>query len=271
MKLGIGSYAFAWGIGVPEYPLPDRPMTGLDLVERAVDLDVKVVQIADNMPLDQMDASELDALQACADAANVAIEVGTRGIRPGHLRTYLDLAVRFNSPLIRVVVDTADHHPDADEVVALAREVMPDFQQAGVCLAIENHDRFPVRMLDDICERIGSDQVGICLDTVNSFGSLEGPEAVVDVLGPRVVNLHVKEFLVRRVDHNMGFIIEGQPAGQGMLNMPWLLEKLGQHGRDYNAIVELWPPLEKTMAETVAKEAEWAAQSVVYLRTLISD
>jgi len=179
--------------------------------------------------------------------------------------------VRFSSPLIRVVVDTADHHPEADEVVALAKEVIGDFERAGVCLAIENHDRFPVRVLADICERIGSDQVGICLDTVNSFGSLEGPEVVVDVLGPRVVNLHVKEFHVRRVDHSMGFVIEGRPAGKGMLNMPWLLEELGLHGRDYNAIVELWPAPEKTMAETVEKEAEWVVQSVGYLRTLISE
>ena len=269
MKLGLGSYAYAWAIGVPGYPAPSEPMGVMALLQRAVDLGVRVLQIADNLPLDELSESERDALQERATSEGVAIEVGTRGVRPDHLRTYLRLAARFGSPILRVVVDTADHHPEPDEVVALAKEVIPEFEAAGVCLAIENHDRFSVKTLADMCGRIGSDCVGICLDTVNSFGSLEGPEVVVEALGPLVVNLHVKEFTVRRVDHNMGFVVEGRPAGQGLLNMPWLLGRLADFGRDVNAIVELWPPPEATMAATVAKEDDWAVESVRYLRGLI--
>ena len=56
--------------------------------------------------------------------------------------------------------------------------------------------------------------VGICLDTVNSFGSLEGPEVVIETLAPYTVNLHIKDFDIRRTDHNMGFTIFGTPAGR---------------------------------------------------------
>jgi sugar phosphate isomerase/epimerase len=111
----------------------------------------------------------------------------------------------------------------------------------------------------------------VCLDTVNSFGSLEGPAVVVETLGRYVVNLHVKEFVIRRMSHNMGFVISGAPAGQGMLDVPWLLAKLRGYGREFNAIIETWLAPESSMAATVAQEADMTQQSVTYLRGLIAD
>lgn len=67
---------------------------------------------------------------------------------------------------------------------------------------------------------LGSDWVGICLDTVNSLGAAEGIGVVVETLGPSVVNLHLKDFVVLRAAHMMGFSIEGRPAGRGQLDVP---------------------------------------------------
>ena len=136
-------------------------------------------------------------------------------------------------------------------------------------LAIENHDRFSAGTLADIVRTLGTTWVGICLDTVNSFGSKEGPQVVVDTLGPLAINLHIKDFTIRRADHAMGFAIDGTPAGEGMLDVPWLLGELAGHGRDPNGILELWTPPEDTIAATVAKEAAWAERSVRYLRSFI--
>src|SRR5208283_5232558 len=113
--------------------------------------------------------------------------------------------------------------------------------------------------------------VGICLDTVNSFGALEGPDIVVEALGPYTVNLHLKDFAVVRSPTLMGFSVEGRPAGQGMLDIPWLLAKLKSSGRDCNAILELWPPRQPTEAQSIALEAEWAETSVKNLRRWIPD
>jgi sugar phosphate isomerase/epimerase len=190
---------------------------------------------------------------------------------PDHLRTYLHLAERLGSPILRVVVDTAGHEPPEQEIIDTITALLPEFERAGVTLAIENHDRFATTALVGILERIGSDRVGVCLDTVNSFGALEGPEVVVDRLGPWTVNLHVKDFAIFRAGHKMGFSIEGRPAGQGRLDVAWLLESLRTMGRDVNAILELWTPPEATLAGTIAKEAAWAVSSVAYLRELIED
>jgi sugar phosphate isomerase/epimerase len=88
-------------------------------------------------------------------------------------------------------------------------------------------------------------------------------------LGPWVVNLHIKDFAITRPDHKMGFTVEGRPAGQGRLDVPWLLETLRGVGRDPNAILELWTPPQGDLAATIAVEDRWAAQSVAYLRELI--
>jgi len=153
--------------------------------------------------------------------------------------------------------------------VQTIKGIIPEFERAGICLAIENHDRFKTRALAEIVERIGSDYVGICLDTANSFGALEGPEVVLQVLGPLAVNLHLKDFVIFRPRHMMGFIIEGRPVGQGQLDVPWLLQGLCDMGRDPNAILELWTPPEETLAQTIAKQDAWARASIEYLRRLI--
>ncbi|MCK4374664.1 MAG: hypothetical protein KAX19_05015, partial [Candidatus Brocadiae bacterium] len=60
-----------------------------------------------------------------------------------------------------------------------------------------------------------------------------------------------------------------RPAGQGQLDIPWLLVALRDQGRDPSAILELWTPPEEKLSATIAKEAEWAATSVECLRRLI--
>jgi sugar phosphate isomerase/epimerase len=270
MRLGISSYTYTWAVGVPGHA-PPRPMGAVDLLERAAQLGVRLVQVADNLPLDRLSPEALDRLAQRAMDLGMAIEVGTRGIAPDHLLLYLELALRFGSPIVRVVVDTANCHPPEAEVVATLRPLMPAFERAGVCLAVENHDRFPARALARIIEQVDSPNVGICLDTANSFGALEGPEHVVRELGPWAVNLHVKGFVVQRARHMMGFTIEGRPVEQGQLDVPWLLQALHDLGRDPNAILEQWTSPEEDLAATIAKEAQWAAQSIAYLRRLIPE
>jgi sugar phosphate isomerase/epimerase len=244
-------------------------MESTDLLGRAARLGVGVVQFADNLPLDQLSPSKLINLHQRALELGISIEVGARGIDPDYLRTYLRLAKQLQSPILRVVVDTDHHHPTDDEVAETAGSLMPEFEEAGIFLAIENHDRFTTGSLVRILERIDSTHAGICLDTANSLGALEGPDAVVEILGPWTVNLHVKDVAVRRANHNMGFIIEGRPAGKGQLRIPKVIERLREMGRDPNAIIEQWTPPEDTVPRTVAKEAEWAATSVTYLRRFI--
>ena len=86
-------------------------------------------------------------------------------------------------------------------------------------------------------------------------------------VGPLTVNLHVKDFCIKRLKHNMGFIIEGSPAGDGMMDLPWLLEQLGDRCR--SAILEQWTPPEIKLEDTLVKEDEWAKKSISFLKKWI--
>jgi 3-oxoisoapionate decarboxylase len=270
VKLGISSYTYGWGAGAPGFP-PPNPLTPMDLLHRARELGVHVLQVCDNCPLDPLGDAELDEFMRLAAEWEIDIEVGTRGIAPDLLRRYLALALRTGSPFVRTVVDTKVHHPSAREVVETFRSLMPEFEGEGVYLAVENHDRFTASALVELLVAVDSPFIGVCLDTTNSFGALEGPGVVVNALAPWTLNVHVKDFVVRRAAHSKGFVIEGRPAGQGDLDIPWMLDIVGSHGRDPNAIIELWTPYTGDVAETIEKEKTWAEESVRHLRALIPD
>jgi sugar phosphate isomerase/epimerase len=106
---------------------------------------------------------------------------------------------------------------------------------------------------------------------VNSLAIPEGTVEVVDALARHTLCLHVKDFRVRRIWHMMGFTVEGTPAGQGQLDVPWLLDRLGEAGRNPNAILELWVPQQETLAETIALEETWVKESISYLRRFIAE
>ena len=269
MKLGLGSYAFAWAIGVPGYH-PDRPMDVFTFVREAAALGFECVQIADNLPLHQLTETELGDLERLSRRLGVSVEVGTRGATSANLERYLSIAQRLGSPLVRVVVDTVEQRPTPDAVVRSCAAVLSYFEATGVSIALENHDRFSAATLRDIVLALDSPNVGVCLDTVNSFGALEGPEVVVETLGPFVINLHIKDFVVEREPHNMGFTIKGTPAGKGMLDLKKLVAQLWQRGREFSGILELWPYPETSLAETINKEKRWVDESRTYLRDAVA-
>ncbi len=270
MRLGVSSFTFTWAVGLPGY-VPARPLGPVDLIRRAVELGVKVVQFGDNLPLHLCPTETWRDLRRAALAEGISLEVGARTLEESLLRRYVGLAAELGSPILRLVADPAEGEPSVSAIADRLRPILPDLRAAGVTLAIENHDRLTSAQLVALLEALASENVGICLDTVNSFGALEGPPLVIETLAPYAVNLHLKDFVIFRAPQNMGFIIEGRPLGQGRLDIPWVLEALRAHGRDPNAILELWTPAQKTLEETIALERRWAEESVRAARRFIAE
>lgn len=270
MRLGIGSYTFAWAVGVPDHR-PAQPMNAFGLLKQAEQLGVRVVQFCDNLPLTSLAPEELARFEERTRELGIAIELGTRGLAPENLRAHLRLCRRFGCPFLRLVMDSPGDEPSAADALGRLRPLMAEFAEAGILLAIENHDRFSSETLRWLVNELGPRHAGICLDTVNSFGALEGPGVVVRAFRKHTLCLHVKDFVIRRPSHNMGFVIEGCPAGQGRLDVPWLLHTLEGCPHPFNAILETWVTPGNSLEETMARERAWAGEGVGYLRTLIVD
>jgi sugar phosphate isomerase/epimerase len=227
---------------------------------------VKLLQIGDNLPLHTFDSARVDRFSERAKAEGVRLEIGARRLTVERVAEYAAIARRVGAALLRFVVDDADFHPSPDEVTAILRECAPLL--GGLTLGIENHDRFSAATLRAMIEAAACDRIGVCLDTANSLGAGEGLEHVADILAPLTVNLHIKDFRIARVPYLMGFTVAGRPAGRGSVNVPALLARLAPFQRCHTAILELWTPPEPQLADTIGKEAAWAAESLSFLRPL---
>ena len=266
MKVGLGSWTYGWAIGVGGFPAPKQPLTALDILSRARDYGLAVVQIADNLPVDELSPSALAELGTRAREWNIELEIGTVGVQPRHLLRYLELAKRLGAKLVRSLVSAVGSRADLGQARAWLKEALPAFESAGVCLALENYEGNASRALAALVRDAASPCLGICLDTVNSLGAMETPAMVVAELAPYVRSLHIKDFEIARVESRMGFVVSGRPAGEGLLDVDWLLAEIRRAGQEPNLILELWTPYQGTVEETIRLEAEWAERSVRFLK-----
>jgi sugar phosphate isomerase/epimerase len=173
--------------------------------------------------------------------------------------------------LIRTLPEIAGKYAtDAKLIPPVVRQILPVLEREGVRLAIEN-GKTPAADLRAALDEVNSPHVGLVLDMVNSLAIPEGWKYVTQLLAPHTMCVHYKDFTIKRAWHMMGFICEGMPAGQGLVETEWLLNELKASPYDYNVIIELWPPEQPKLQDTIDLEQAWAVESVPYLRKFIKD
>lgn len=261
-RTGISSWTFAWAVGVAGYEHPGKPLSALELVEKAVQLDVQVLQIADNLPLHRLSVKELDALGRRASEKAVALEVGTRSLEYDNLLRYLQIAELLDAKLVRTLPHGEDRPDFAKAEECLAR-VLPAYEKAGVTLALENHDYYSALWIRELVGRFQGSVLGVCLDPVNNLGQGEGEGEVMSLLAPLAVNFHCKDYSIRRKPSGLGFDVEGTPLGKGMLDLN-RAQSLLPEGLSW--IIELWTPWQGSGSATLSLENLWASESVKALK-----
>jgi sugar phosphate isomerase/epimerase len=243
----------------------------MELLKKATEADVSVLQIADNLPLHNLRDAELDRLREAAYAQGLTLEVGTRGLLPEHLERYIAISDRIGAKILRTVLSGCLCGPDllaAAEASIL--QILPVLERQRVTLALENNEAFSATEFAGLIRRIASPYLGICLDTANSLGRPETLQTVVETLGRYAVVLHAKDYDIRRVDTRMGFSVTGTPVGEGRVDFDWVLGELRRLGRsEISAIVEHWPPFSGTIEQTIRLETDWLARSVKFLRAKV--
>jgi sugar phosphate isomerase/epimerase len=245
-------------------------LTALGLLDKARELGVSLVQVGPNLPLDKLPEMELDEFTQQARRWGIELELGTRGLEADHLTRQVMLAKRTGATLLRTIPEVGGQTPPVNDIPRYLREVLPLLGSEGVSLGLEN-GKIPAKDLRRVLEEVRNSHLGVVLDTVNSLAVPEGWRHVAKTLAPHTICLHLKDFVVQRVWHMMGFAVEGRPAGKGQLDVPWLLETLLATGAQFNVVLELWPPEQKTLQETVALEQAWVVESIPYLRSYIRD
>jgi sugar phosphate isomerase/epimerase len=212
-------------------------------------------------------------MRQVARARGLVLEAGTRGLEPDHLANYIAIGQRIGAQILRTVLSGS--LLGSDQLLAAeanVQKILPHLDEAGLTLAIENNEAFSAAEFAALIKRLNSPRVGICLDTANSLGRPETLKTVVEALAPHAIELHAKDYDIRRVDTRMGFAIVGTAAGEGRVDFNYVLAELRRHARDLmSVIVEHWPPFTGTIEQTIQTEQDWLERSVAFLGKKLSE
>lgn len=263
MKIGISSYAYRWAIGYGDFT-PHNPMTPFELLEKAMELDVKVVQLCENISLQRYNSKLLRQLRHRAEERGIALEAGIQEVDFSVLRTYLTTAILLGSSLMRIVLNTPSKHPTLNESVDIINRLLPILKAESITLALENHFHLSSMEMVKLVNTIDNPLVGICLDTANSIGLLEKPLDTVRSLAPYAVSVHLKDYKI--VQCSVGYRIVGTPLGVGFLDIKSVIDLLKKSVHNPNIILEQWMNRPESEEKTLQMEEDWVRRSVKHIK-----
>lgn len=269
MKLGLGSYAFRWNIGIGDQH-PPQPMTAFDLLDEAHARGLEVVQYADNLPLDRLTEADHDRLATIAADRGMTLELGTQSFDADQVARYLVIGQRIGARILRVALDEADARMPVPDLARQLRPLLDDARQAGIRIAIENHFNYPSPRMVDLLKMVDDPQLGICLDVANSICAGEWTEETVGLLAPYTINLHLKDYVITPDPYGVGFRIQGVPLGQGRAPLDWVLAQLTHCPPETSCILEHWLPLGGDADAARAQERPWLDQTVAHARCIVT-
>ena len=270
MKIGIGSYTYGWATGTygRDVERTSPPADAFDLLERAIELRVGVVQLCVLPDVPAMPVADLARLRAVAQAAGIVLELGTVGAEPAELRRWLGAAAALDARVIRTLL-LEPSEGLVSERAGLA-EILPDFRAAGVRIAVENHESSSVYELRALLDEIADPNLGACIDSVNSLGRGEGIREVTESLLPHLIAVHLKDFVARRGTSDMGFRVAGTALGDGRLEVEYVLRRAYEANPDASVVLEQWTEYQGSIDASVALQDEWARRGVEAMRAAVN-
>ncbi|XID95752.1 sugar phosphate isomerase/epimerase family protein [Paenibacillaceae bacterium WGS1546] len=179
------------------------------------------------------------------------------------LRRWADFASRIEAPAIITHCGFIPENmtdPEYPEVIEAIREIASYCDKLGIGFWLETGQETPVVLLRTI-EQVGLANVGINLDPANLIMYGKGnPVDALDVFGPYVRNVHVKDGLYPTNGDLLGYEVQ---VGQGKVNFPAFLRRLREVGFDSDLIIEreIWGEEQaRDIRETVGLLENWLAE-----------
>ncbi len=151
------------------------------------------------------------------------------------------------------------------------RQVEPIMARHRMRLAVENHKCHRVAERLDLLKQLGSEWIGMCVDTGNSFALCEDPMAVVRAYAPFAFSVHVRDQGVQ--EYEDGFLFTDLALGQGFLDVPATVQVLREAhphlhfslemiARDPLKVPVLTPKYWATMPGVPATDLAWTLRTV---------
>ena len=280
MKVGIDSYCYHRFFGEVYGPLgePNRRMTYKDFLHRAIDLKVDGVSL-ETCFFESLDNAYLKELKQIIDQGHLETVVAwghPKGFEGGNApQAMVDLKNMFRvchilgAKVMRVVGSSLDyrndpHEPQLQALTGIFKEAARVAEGEGVKLAMENHFDFTTDEFMDLVDRVNSPYFGVCFDTGNALRIGDDPVESARLLGEHIFATHTKDVKpVYGVSPKEWYFFACVPVGQGVINMPGLVDALLATGYQGLFAIELDYAHPEVADEDIAVE-----QSVKYLQGL---
>jgi sugar phosphate isomerase/epimerase len=122
----------------------------------------------------------------------------------------LKIARILGASAMRAVVGSAKERPQiemhAQNLARVLKGMRAQIRDSGVKIALENHGGdFQAREIKALIEDVGTDILGVCLDSGNPLMMIEDPHSTLELLGPYAVNSHVRDSAIWRVPEGVAF------------------------------------------------------------------
>jgi sugar phosphate isomerase/epimerase len=243
MRIGLAVYGTTFGMGI--HPASGRAaFRPQQLLDMAISAGLKGVEL----PASWLHGEDVATVARYAHDREMFLTLETEGYDPGKLAGAIDLSVRLGAGTLRTIVGGAklggDRRPLAGrwqsfllEVQAGLREASVIAEQAGVTLAVENHQDLASEELLWLYESISSPRFGITLDTGNTLATAEEPLDFTRRVAPYVKHIHLKDYWVYLSEE--GYRLVRCPLGQGVVDFPTLFEIVAEVCPEVTMSIEL--------------------------------
>jgi len=121
--------------------------------------------------------------------------------------------------------------------IASLERAEPIVRKHKIKLAVENHKDWRIDEMIAILNGIGSEWVGVTLDTGNNISLLEDPMEVVKSLAPYSFSVHLKDMAVE--EYVDGFLLAEVNLGEGYLDIEGMISEIRKQNSDIRFNLEM--------------------------------
>jgi sugar phosphate isomerase/epimerase len=242
-RLGAAKEPKRMPLGYNTYCLRSHKWPDRRLLQYAAEQQLDAVFLQDSSDPGFAEPKHWAEIRAQAADLGLHLETGGGAVLPREssemqekvegLRWQIRRAKALGSPVVRCLFagnraslppGTIEEH--IETMVMLMRQVRSETLDAGLKLAVEVHKDLQAWEFKMFLDEIGTDFVGIYLDTGNPVFVLEHPEQTVETLGPYAVTLHLRDSVV--YEHPRGVAVHWVPLGEGVVDFRALMAKASE-------------------------------------------
>ncbi|REE93134.1 sugar phosphate isomerase/epimerase [Paenibacillus taihuensis] len=228
MRFGLSMFGTTYAMGL--HPRSTAaPMTAEAVLYQAVQSGLQGAEL----PAGLLAKADQQAIIRFAREHELYLVVAEGGFDPERLGEAIALAKSVGASVVRTVAGGAMLGGDRRHMaggwqpfLAKVREGLAEAtaiaEQAGVTIAIENHQDLASEELIWLCESISSHHIGLTLDTGNPLATAEEPVDFARRIAPYLKNVHLKDYWIHPTDE--GYRLVRCPIGQGAVDFPALMD-----------------------------------------------